>query len=113
LGLQLFVMSASRERPLRQLSRVAATPIENAFYVLQRKQTVLLSFSGILEHDKVNLHLQGSLSTIGARNFRTLVVYAKRQVLGDHLYQRNRWLVFVRPTCTALRSQNLVFCSNQ
>jgi len=35
-----------------------------------------------------NLHLQGSLPIMGARNFKKLVVYAKLQVLGDHQYQR-------------------------
>ena len=31
-----------------------------------------------------NLHLQGSLSTAGARNFKKLIVHAKVKVLGDH-----------------------------
>ena len=35
-----------------------------------------------------NLHLQDSLSTTGAINFKKLVVYAKVKVLGDHQYQR-------------------------
>ena len=40
------------------------------------------------EDDMANLHLQGSLSTTGARNFKKMVVYAKVKVLGDHQYQR-------------------------
>ena len=43
-----------------------------------------------------NLHLQDSLSTTGARDFKKLVVYAKVNVLGDHQYQRKRWNAFVR-----------------
>ena len=35
-----------------------------------------------------NLHLQGRLSTTGARNLKKLVVYAKVKGLGDHQYQR-------------------------
>ena len=35
-----------------------------------------------------NLHLQGSLSTAGARNFKKLVVYAKVKALADHQYKR-------------------------
>jgi len=35
-----------------------------------------------------NLHVQGSLSMTGARNFKKLVVYAKVKVLGDHQYRR-------------------------
>ena len=37
-----------------------------------------------------NLHLQGSVSMTGARNFKKLVVYAKVRVLGDYQYQRKR-----------------------
>ena len=40
------------------------------------------------EDDMANLHLQGSLSTAGAMNFKKLVVYAKVKVLEDHQYQR-------------------------
>ena len=40
------------------------------------------------EDEMANLHLQGSLSTTGARNFKKLVVYAKVKVLGDSQYQR-------------------------
>jgi hypothetical protein len=48
-------------------------------------------YSVISEDDMANLHLQGSLSTTGARNFKKLVAYAKVKVLGDHQYQRKRW----------------------
>jgi hypothetical protein len=48
-------------------------------------------YSIISEDDLANLHLQGSLSTTGARNFKKLVAYAKVKVLGDHQYQRKWW----------------------
>jgi hypothetical protein len=102
------VTSASRERPLSQLSRMAATPIVKAFCVLELAETLLLSHSGILEHDMVNLQLRVSPSTTGVRNFRILVVYAKGKVLADHLYQRNKWIMFVRPTRAALTSRQHV-----
>ena len=59
---------------------MAATVVEKAFCVLELMKTN----SVFSEDDMANLHLHGSLSTIGARHFKKLVVYAKVKVLGDH-----------------------------
>jgi len=45
-------------------------------------------YSVFSEDDMANFHLQGRLSTTGARNFKKLVIYAKVKVLGDHQYRR-------------------------
>ena len=68
---------------------MAATVVEKAFCVLElAKTTPLLLYSVFSEDDMPNHHLQGSLSTTRARNFKKLVVYVKVKVLGDHQYQR-------------------------
>jgi hypothetical protein len=52
--------SASHERLLRQLSRMTAALVKKTFCVLElAKHTLLLLYSGILEHSMVNLHQQG------------------------------------------------------
>jgi len=68
---------------------MAATVVGKAFCVLELAKTnSLLLYSVFSEDDMANLHLQGSLSTTGARNFKKMVVYAKVKVLGYHQYQR-------------------------
>lgn len=62
------------------------------------QKKLLLSLSGILEDDMVNLHPQGSLSSIGARNFTRQVVYAKEKTPEDQPSAKNNWIVFVRPS---------------
>jgi len=61
---------------------MVATVVEKASCVLELAKTNLVNlYSVVSEGDMANLHLQGSLSTIGARNFKKLVVYASQQLL--------------------------------
>lgn len=93
-------MSEACECPLHQLSKNGSNSGREGIFVCLNwlKQTLLLLYSSILEHEMVNLHPQGNPSTIGDRNFERQAVCAKEKVSKDQPSAKNKWVMFMRPS---------------